>query len=60
MVEKKTKEAIQNAALNPTVAPRIVLSNLAKDILNDPELADEGIALLKNKKSIVRNVQRKR
>ena len=40
--------------------PRVVISNLADNILNDPKTSHEGIALIKNKKSIASNINQKR
>ena len=58
-IKVKTKEMIENAVRNPTIAPRTVFKDLANTLLSSPTTA-VGVGSLPKQSSLARTIQRKR
>ena len=58
-IKVKTKEMIENAVRNPTIAPRTVFKDLANTLLSSPTTA-VGVGSLPKQSSLARSIQRKR
>lgn len=58
-ITEKTTEVIQNAARNPTIAPRVAFRDLTTAVLSSPATSP-GIGSLPKSRTLARQIQRKR
>ena len=58
-IREKTTEVIENAARNPTIAPRVAFRDLSNIVLSSPDTSP-GIGFLPKQSTLARQIQRKR